>query len=253
MKGQNHIQPRFRWCRLLAMAVLFFGGTAMGQTPMRVYAGIAFNGGYMPVDSLNWIIDQYNMRQGDVVKPLGNINAPMGVSGQLGIVANRLVIDLGSTTRMAGTRSRENEFADGTYFVRQLRFRANTFDVGAGGMMIEKPNGNLIMGASLDFGAVRVFTRYARNDQVNSIPLTSPVVNELTLGTTVYLQGMINIGLNNPLYLYIRPYFQYAWNRNDFQPVNRNINFQTYLDDPQFILSFPHNVGFKIGIAFYSG
>lgn len=252
MSGPGIFQNR-HWVLGLILAVLLFGGTVKSQTKLKVYAGLGLNTSYMPLDSLNWIIDQYNERQPNIEKSLGNIHTPLGINGQLGVVFNRLIIDLSYTGRMLGVKSRENEQANGTYFVRQLRFRANTFDIGFGVRLAESENAMFSMGASVDFGAVKVFTRYARNDQVGTIPINSPVMNELTLGNTVYAQGLINIGLNNPLYLYFRPYFQWAWNKNDFQPVNRTLNNQTYLDDPQFILGLPYNVGLKIGIAFYGG
>ena len=243
-----------KWFCALVVAVLLAGGTANGQTKIKVYAGLGFNAGYMSVDSLNWIIDQYNERQSNVERPLKNVQTPLGVSGQLGLVFGKFIIDLGYTTRMTGSRSRENVNATtGTYLTRQLRFRANTFDIGAGAVLAENDNTMFSLGGSMDFGAVKIFTRYSTNDQVGTIPLNAPVMNELTLGTTIYFQGMVNIGLNNPLYLYFRPFYSYAWNKNDFQPVNRAVNFQTHLDDPQFILANPHNVGLKIGIAFYGG
>lgn len=252
MKNPGRI-PQFFRASFLALTVLLVWGTVKGQTKLQVYAGLGINASYTQLDSLNWIIDQYNERQSNIVKPLGNIHTPLGINGQLGMFFGNFLIDLSYTGRMQGTRSRENEQADGSYYVRQLRYRANTFDVGFGARVMGNENFMFSLGTSLDFGAVRVFTRFSRSDQVGSIPLNAPVMNELTLGSTLFAQGMVNIGLNNPLYLYFRPYFQWSWNKNDFQPVNRVINNQTYLDDPLFILAYPYNVGLKIGIAFYGG
>ncbi len=237
----------------LVFTVFLLGGTVKGQGDVKVYGGLGLNVSYAPLDSLNWIIDQYNDRQSNVVKPLGNIHTPLGINGQLGVFFGNFLIDLSYTGRMQGVRSRENEQADGSYSVRQLRYRANTFDVGFGSRIAGNENFVFSLGTSVDFGAVKVFTRFSRNDQIGTIPLNAPVMNELTLGSTVFAQGMVNIGLNNPFHLYFRPYFQWAWNKNDFQPVNRVVNNRTFLDDPIFILSYPYNVGLKIGIAFYGG
>lgn len=238
------------------LTLVFFGlwqVQSFAQTQSKVYIGVGFNASYMPVDSLNWIIDKYNNRVGDIPKPLGNVHTPIGANVQLGVIFGNFLVDLSYTGRAQGVRSRENERSDGSYYVRQLKFRAHTFDVGFGAKVAESENRFFTVGASLDFGATKVFSRYAINGQLGTIPLTSPIMNELNLGTTVFAQGFFNLGLNNAFYLYFRPYFQWSWYQNDFQPVDRVLNNQGFQPNPSPILDLPYNFGLKIGVAYLAG
>lgn len=225
----------------------------MAESPsaLRVYGGLGFNQSLVWVDSLNFVIDRYNATH-DTDRELMPINAPRGLAVQLGILGNRFMLDLGFTGRGQTRRSREAAQQDGTYNVRELRYRANTFDVGFGLRLNQSDNWMLMAGASLDFGSVRILTRYGRNDSYRNTPINGAIVNELTLANTVFLQAAFPLAQDFPIHLFIRPYFQYDWYQNDFGPVNRALNFQTYLDDPQFILSASPNLGLKVGVVLIS-
>jgi|GEM_PF-5115181 len=242
-----------RFCFVGILLLLVGQSAGFGQAQSKLYIGAGFNASYMAADSLNSIIDRYNDRLGDLPKSLGNVHTPMGLNVQLGAVFGNFLVDLSYTGRGQGVRSRENERPDGSYFVRQLKVRTSTFDIGFGAKVADSENSFFTLGGSLDFGSTRVFSRYAQNDQLTTIPLNAPIVNELNLGTTVFAQGFFNLGLNNPFYLYVRPYFQWAWYQNDFQPVDRFINNTGFQPNPSPILDIPWNFGLKIGVAFLAG
>jgi hypothetical protein len=45
----------------------------------RVHLSVGLNGSYAGLDSLNFIIDQFNLDNPDYAKPLANIHVPMGI------------------------------------------------------------------------------------------------------------------------------------------------------------------------------
>lgn len=221
----------------------------MGQ--MRVYAGIGFNQSFMQVDSLNYVIQRYNMLN-ETEKPLGEISSPRGLAVNVGLIGKRMLFDLGYTMRMQGTRSREVENANGNYNVRQVSFRMHTFDMGLGLKLNKAEDRVYALGVALNIGTIRVFTRYGRNDNVNALPLQNPIVSELCLGTTAFFHIAFPLSPDLPFQLYLRPYYYFSLYRNDYGPLNRVVNIPEFQDDPLFLLSPSNNFGLKVGILFGS-
>lgn len=223
------------------------------QAQVKVYAGLGFNQSITNIDSLNYVVARYNSLN-NPDKELSEIRSPRGLAINAGLVLGRVMIDLGYTMRAQGSRSREQASnSPETYFIRQLRFRMNTFDVGFGVKLNKDEEKLFALGASLDFGAVRVFTRYVRNDQTGTQPFRNPIMNELTLGSTLFFHGQIPLSSDLPFQLYFRPYYHLDLYRNDYGPVNRAVNQPDHLDDPLFLLSSAHNFGLKVGVLFFGG
>ncbi len=234
---------------LLLPLCLSFGAL---DAQVKVYAGLGFNQSFTQIDSLDFIFDNYNSRNG-LENGLKPVSSPRGVAVQTGLVFGRFVLDLGYTGRSQVRKSEETVLGNGTTQVREIRFRANTFDIGAAGKLNQSEDWLLSLGASIDFGAVRVFSRYGNSADYRQIPLRSPVMNEVTVGSTIFMHASFPVSPDLPLHIFIRPYFQYDLYANEYNPVNRSINFQTYLNDPPFLVSRSSNFGIKVGVMFYGG
>lgn len=253
VNGDMRISMKKNHLHIAFLFVLLLGISGLGMAQTKVYIGAGFNQSFTNVDSLSWIIDRYN-ENANPDKELGSINSPRGLAFSAGIAFNRFLFDISYTGRGQTRKSAEAPVGNNTfYYERHLRFRANTIDIGVGLILFENDFVNLALGTSIDFGSVKVFTRYGRNDQVNSLPLQSPIVNELTLGNTYFLQGMYYFSHEKTGFaLIVRPYFQLDLFRNDYAAVNRNFNPSTYQSDPLFILSNSHNFGVKVILAYSS-
>lgn len=241
-----------RVLRICLIAVLGFSVVPETQAQTIAYAGVGLNQSYSALDSLNWVIGRFNENNTWQNEPLGEFHLPNGFAISAGAAFGRLLIDIGYTGRSQGRRS-EGSVAQGAQpQERRIIYSSNTIDVGVGVKIAGGDRGMVAIGTSLDFGNTRVRTKSGTSDQVASQPWAR-VMNELNLGSRIFAQVLIPFGSDVGPGLLIRPYYQFAWVQNDFQPVNQFINPTTYLQDPQFILGRVSNVGLTVALVIVGG
>jgi hypothetical protein len=226
-----------------ALALGFQNVSAQG----RVHFVAGVNVSYAALDSLNFVIDQFNLDNPTYPNQLNNLYVPMGVFVAAGGNFSRVLIELDFTMRSAATSARSTEDASGNQQRVLLRYNAHTFDVGIGYFFVDKDYSQFAFGTSLDFGQTRVLARRGSSQQVANFPW-SRLVNELNLSATVFLQGMVTFRDNPKLGIFFRPYYQFGFVKNDFGQVNRFLRPNNWQADPFFILSRPSNVGLKVGV-----
>jgi hypothetical protein len=111
----------------------------------------------------------------------------------------------------------------------------HTFEVGVGYYFLNGEYTRLALGTSLDFGQTRLLGRRGTAQQVATFPW-GQMTNELNFASSIFLQAMFVLQDNPRIGVYLRPYYQFGFVRNDFGQVNRFLRPNNWLSDPFFIL-----------------
>ncbi|MEM7038093.1 MAG: hypothetical protein AAF570_14005, partial [Bacteroidota bacterium] len=219
------------------------------QAQNAVHAGVGLNVSYTAADSLNAVFDRFNA-ENDYDQPMPNIHVPMGIHATVGANLGGLLLDFSYTMRMAGARASDIN-AGGQEFTNQVRYSANTIDIGLGYFFVNTPTFRLAPGISMDLGRYRLRYRGGLSSNVAIQPWGSSV-NELNMGLTGFVQIMIPFSEGIAPGLFIRPYYQLGVVQNDQGPINRVLRPQTAADEEFFILDNASNFGIKIGVVMFS-
>ncbi|HHG84461.1 MAG TPA: hypothetical protein ENJ82_06915 [Bacteroidetes bacterium] len=139
--------------------------------------------------------------------------------------------------------------SNGDQSITKMRYNANTIDIGLGYFFVNKEMTQWALGASLDFGQMRIKMRRGTASQVAG-QVWSRTVSDLNLGASIFVQGMVIVSRAPQIGIYFRPYYQFGFFENDLGPANRYLRPQIRTAKPYFIYQRPSNIGLKVGIYF---
>lgn len=233
-----------------AIFLLAFGAALSSlQAQNKVYAAIGLNASYAQPDSLNYILDQFNLDNPTAEKAMPLVRLPLGLDAHLGGNLNGVLLDINFAMRVWAGTARGAMQSNGGQTITKMRYNSSTVDIGLGYFVVNRELSQWAVGASLDFGQLRVQVRRGSAAQIATQPW-GRTVNELNLAASIFVQGMIELSRAPKMGLYLRPYYQFGFVRNDFGPANLFLRPRGSLSDPFLILQRPSNAGLKIGLYF---
>lgn len=178
---------------------------------------------------LDFVVQRYNDTRTYLSDPMDEFDNISGV----GITAGMLTEDgLLFEMRWAGRNqvvSAQGIPAGETLQERDLKLRANSYGIGIGYAM---PKGNFRPGldASIDFGAVKTYTRTGQASEVSGTGYDE-ITNEINIGATMAGNIFILFNKDQTWGILLKPYYQYYFSKNDFSELNAAINPNTAIDD----------------------
>lgn len=220
----------------------------LGNAQGLYYLTVGFNQSYASPDSLNFVIDNFNARNTWIEKEMNHISLPNGFTASGGFGFGKLHLDVSFVGKSQVVRARSAQDAGLAYREDRLKFRMNVVDAGLGFDVLNQERSGLSLGLSVTMGGLKVFRKNISGTNTQQARFF-PVMNDLALGNTVWLQYLVKFGDGPAPALAIRPYYNFAWIRNDYNPVNRTLNFNTYLQDPIYLPSYGHNFGLRIMVG----
>ena len=224
---------------LLSCLCMYASGLLHGQDGLFLRAGV--NACYAPLDSLNGVLARYNARS-NPTKPFGEIHVPLGATFHLGYAGEKWILEVAYTGRQARAFAEtEGNLGSLTQAV-YVKYGAATGEVGLSYRFLP----SIAAGLSLDFGAVSTKFRMGTRPQVNTDVYYRSSTG-VTLGNSAFVQ--VDIPVSDRISIGARPYFHYNYFLADFVRLNQSINFNSFLNDPQFILGQTANGGFQASVA----
>lgn len=229
--------------RTAAVALaLMIGQSAWGQVNVFVSGG--YQGNYMQLKPLNFVINRFNDTRTDLSQPMGNIEFLNGPGISLGIG--------GGNMAAIGHYKRYDKVQQGSWreggnkLTTSLKLEANDYGIAFGAV----PGiGNSItfgMGLEITFLDLTISaeTPHAEGYEV--------VEQYLKLGFAPYAQ--LFLGLTDHLYIYLKPSYTLDSRFSDFYAVNEAINPATFQMDSHVSHEGKFNrLGLFAGIAFSFG
>ncbi len=111
---------------------------------------------------------------------------------------------------------------------RELKWRMNTFNLGLGVALGQRPRSRVNIGISFDFGSEKIFTRVKVNGVYETEEFTE-VQKDLLMGSTLFMQIILS-GEHIPGGLFIRPYIQFPYFKTDYYDTHGVLDANNSID-----------------------
>lgn len=234
---------------VFALAVSVFCSTlstAKGQNV--IYSSFGYNANYAWLKDMNFILDRYNETRTWLDDEMGDMHYLGGLGGSIGFNLSGLFMDMGFHTKYSIKHSKGDP---GTGLAqRDFRFKMNTYTFGIG--VASPKKGNLVMssGLSLDLGFYKTSTRLGTPEEIKEKDFAE-IQSDIFMGSSFFVQYFITGKRRSGLGLLLRPYIQLPWFSLELDDVNKTINPNTYLSDPEGLKDLPVTVGIMAAISLY--
>jgi len=206
-----------------------------------------FSGGYGfsfgSYKGFDEFVNNYNSTRTWLDKPMPKAWELDGFCFGGGFNTDNLLVDFQWTGRHHVFEASGTQLS-GVYGYRQVKYRANTFNIGIG-VGQGRPPAKVFFGASLDFGFNHMYTRTWLKGE-DKPDFESTLDSKQSLATTIFL----DMRFGRKLSFGIKPYYQIHFFKHDFNNEEAMINESNntfYLDDPKYD-SAPNNFGIELKI-----
>jgi len=201
-------------------------------------------------DGLNYVIDRYNQtRTTSLTKEMKPVHFADGLAFSLGFNFYRFIFDIGYTGKKETVFAQGN-FTSGSNLQRDIRFKNKCMNMGMGYAFLNTRNASVALCATVDVGTVRTETRTGEISGIGNESYEE-ITNDLSMGSTFYMQFLLGFGRGKGIALIARPYYQLSYFDTDFYDVNAEINPTTYMHDPDDLACKTSNVGLALILAIY--
>ncbi|MBP1672336.1 MAG: hypothetical protein H6Q25_151 [Bacteroidetes bacterium] len=238
--------------RILKLCIIIF--VIVFITTNESKAQVSFQIGYSAgfptgVDSLNYVIDRYNVTRNYLDESMKNINYLDGFTISMGAIFDYFFMDIGYT---GGIQRRSAEgIISSKKFRRDLKVSNHSFDFNFGLCVTGESKGGVFVGASVHSGLFLINSRVGEITSSGRIEEDyKNIIFELNLSYGFF----VRFCLGNPG-LYIQPFVQFSPKgifAMDITDLNQAINPNTYTQDPTPLKINPGIFGVKVGFSLIS-
>lgn len=208
------------------------------------------NQSLLRMDSLDFVIDQYNDTRTYLDREMRDLANPSGVTIQYGVFTGRLLVEIGYTAQKRKTYAQGID-PSGQEVRRDLRLRQNAFEAGLGYRVFGGEWGGITPGVKASAGTFSVSTRVAPVDELKEEKYES-LVREFNPTAMAYLQIMLGSIHSSNLKLMFTPYYQWGFKQVDMAPVHLAINPASATGDQIPLPVQSTAFGVKLQVAFFA-
>lgn len=196
---------------LLLIALISFSFITFSQG--LFYASFGYNLGYAKLQGLNSLVRSYNEKRPWLDDTMDKFNFPNGFCASIGFGAKPIMFEFSWVGRHMTRSASGIQPGNGLHSERQLKWRMNSFNLGAL-LLAYSENSALGIGGSIDIGNERIFSRKFE-EGVPDTPGFYNVQKDFFIGSTLFIH--VILGMGSAAGLHIRPYFQFPYLKNDYQ------------------------------------
>jgi hypothetical protein len=218
----------------------------------QTYFHFGYNAGFpLGLDSLNFVIDQYNGTRTYLDEPMKKINFLDGFTFGFGGIFEPGFYNVGFSV---GVQRRFAEGVDISNVLvrRELKVNMTTFDFDFGLALCDVEKGAIFLGGSICLGGFTVKSRASAASEIRDQDWVRINPNHGLVFTCGFFLRFI---IGNPG-IFIQPYYQFtpgAIFYNDMTEVNEYLNPNTAVNDPSPLNIKNHTFGIKVGIGILAG
>jgi hypothetical protein len=185
-----------------------------------------------------------------LTKQMPKLSFAQGPTFTFGFSNNGSIFELQWTGRKSTlTAIGRDSIGGGDTVRRDLRFKVNSFGMNYA-YAINLGAGFIAPGFGLDIGKNVLATRIDYESNFVGEVKYGQMFKELAVGSTFFVNILINFTPDGIVGLMIRPYYQLRWFKQDLDEVNRTLNPNTWQNDPTGLESNFNNGGIQVGLVF---
>lgn len=208
--------------------------SVFSQGLINVYGGIGYNISTARIDALDYIISRYNETRPWLSEKMQTPSNLSGLSFSLGFYTSSILVDLEYVYKYSSTITAEGSSGDITQR-RDLKVYGKSFNVGLN-YIIGNSELLIMPGLSFDWNFMPVESR------IYNVNNTDPPAYEILSedgGTSFSNSALmispnvhIDYSLSERLYISLKPYYSIGVTEIDYSVLNKNLNPNTYENDP---------------------